>query len=96
MIKDLRRRVLDSLRQQHTDNTILGRVRSAWLVVTALGTLCGIVVGGQLAEMVGLRDTLFFAVGIRLVVVLLAMLSAAEIAQATTPTAENTTSSPIL
>ena len=74
---------LASLRQQSTDNTVLGRVRSGWLVVTALGTLLGILLGGQLAGIVGLRATLFVGVGIRLVVVALAIASIRVIARAT-------------
>ena len=72
---------LSSLRQQHTDNAALGRVRSAWLVVTSLGTLCGILLGGQLAEHVGLRATLFVGVGVRLVVAILTIRSTPLIAR---------------
>ncbi len=84
---------IDSLRQEHTDNSVLGRVRSAWLVITSLGTPCGIVLGGWLAETVGLRHTLFLAVGIRLVIVVLALLSGTGIAQITTPIVQDSSSS---
>lgn len=71
---------LTSLRQQHTDNRVLGRVRSVWLVLTGTGTLLGTLAGGQLAEMMGLRDTLFAGVGIRLLAALLAVISASVVA----------------
>lgn len=73
---------LSNLRQRHTENAVLGRLRSSWLVLASLGTLCGILAGGQLATIVGLRDTLFLGVGIRLVVVALAMASGAVVTQA--------------
>ena len=73
---------LSNLRQRHTENAVLGRLRSSWLVLTSLGTLCGILAGGQLATIVGLRDTLFLGVGIRLVVVALALASGAMLTQA--------------
>lgn len=58
-----------SLRQSVTPNAYLGRVRSAWLVVTGLGTLAGALVGGLLAGDIGLRATLFLGVGMRLAMV---------------------------
>ncbi|WP_157782378.1 MFS transporter [Sulfobacillus thermosulfidooxidans] len=73
---------LSSLRQVHTANAVLGRVRATWLVLTSLGMLIGIIAGGELAEIIGLKDTLFVGVGIRLGVVLLAMLGGPAIAQA--------------
>ncbi len=45
-------------------------------------TLCGILVGGQLATIVGFHDTLFLGVGLRLVVVGLALTSGAVVTQA--------------
>lgn len=73
---------LSSLRQVYTTNAVLGRVRATWLVLTSLGMLIGIIAGGELAEIIGLKDTLFVGVGIRLGVVLLAMLGGPAIAQA--------------
>lgn len=66
---------LDSVRQAHTANDVLGRVRSAWLVVTAIGTVIGTLAGGQLASFIGLRDTLFAGVGIRVVVICITVAS---------------------
>ncbi len=66
---------LDSVRQAHTAIDVLGRVRSAWLVVTAIGTVIGTIAGGQLASVIGLRDTLFAGVGIRVVVILITVAS---------------------
>lgn len=58
-----------SLRQSVAPNAYLGRIRSAWLVVTGIGTLGGALAGGLLAGAIGLRSTLFLGVGIRLAMV---------------------------
>lgn len=66
---------LATLRQQHVANHVLGRIRGAWLVVTGLGTLVGILLGGELATLIDLRNTLFVGVGIRVAMVLVTFFS---------------------
>lgn len=74
---------LDSLRQLHSSNAMLGRIRSTWLVSTSLGMVLGTLAGGQLAQFIGLRDTLFVGVGIRLGVIAIALWSRSLMATTT-------------
>jgi MFS family permease len=56
-----------SLRQTVTPNAYLGRVNAAWRVFGNLFVLVGTLAGGILAELIGLRITLFLAIGVRLI-----------------------------
>lgn len=57
---------LSSLRQTHTPNALLGRVSAAWFVLTGVGMVGGTLLGGAVAGVIGLRDTLFLGVAVRL------------------------------
>jgi MFS family permease len=65
-----------AVRQAHTENALLGRVRSSWLVLSAVGLLIGTVVGGQIGIVMGLRNALLIGVMVRLIVAAIAWRSA--------------------
>lgn len=56
---------ISGFRQVKTEQAFLGRVNSIWQVLTWSSTLFGTVLGGELATLIGLRNTLFISVGIR-------------------------------
>lgn len=72
---------VSSFRQTQTTNQMLGRVNSIWLVITSACLLAGTVLGGELATVMGLRNTLFVAVFVRVIVLGLTVLSPARTMQ---------------
>lgn len=53
--------------QSQTDNDFLGRVNSIWEVISSICLLTGTILGGELATVIGLKNTLFAAICIRIV-----------------------------
>lgn len=62
-------------RQAHTSNVFLGRVNSIWQVLTWVCILAGTLIGGELAAFIGLKNTLFIAIAVRIVGLALPSLS---------------------
>ncbi|GMA58092.1 transmembrane secretion effector [Alicyclobacillus sacchari] len=58
---------VSSFCQARTTNAYLGRVNSIWQVITSICLLAGTLIGGEIATIIGLRNTLFVAVMIRLI-----------------------------
>jgi Na+/melibiose symporter-like transporter len=56
-----------SFYQTQTANAFLGRVNSTWQVITSICLLAGTFIGGELATLIGIRNTLFVAIIIRIV-----------------------------